>query len=157
MTTTLVEGPDPRFGMLAPITKSASVTTPGGLTYSVSTTSSAVLSDPSNPLSLTSLTYSTVVNSRPPATSVYQAASRTRTTTSPAGRQGASVLDTLGRLVQAQFGGLAPASYSFDQRGRLASAGVGNGAEARTATYAYNPEGYLQTATDPLGRTVRFT
>src|SRR5205823_5469484 len=108
MITTQTDGPDPRFGMLAPITKSATVKTPANLSMTMTTASSAVLANPADPLSLTSLTYTTATNGRS-ATSVYQAASHTFTDTSPEGRQATSVLDTLGRLVQQQFTGLAAA------------------------------------------------
>ena len=49
--TTLVKGPDPRFSMLAPITKSLQIST-GGLTANRTGQRTAVLADAGNPLSL---------------------------------------------------------------------------------------------------------
>ena len=45
MGRNLVQGPDPRFGMQAPIISSATTRTPSGLTHSLSTTRAATLSD----------------------------------------------------------------------------------------------------------------
>lgn len=50
--TTPVEGPDPRFGMQAPILKSLTVATPLGLTSTLTTTRAVTFSNPTNPLSL---------------------------------------------------------------------------------------------------------
>src|SRR5262249_28615633 len=55
--TTLTYGPDPRFGMQAPVV-SATRTTPGGVKTTLTATRTASLSDPSNPLSLETLTES---------------------------------------------------------------------------------------------------
>ncbi len=57
-----IMGPDPRFGMLAPVTSFMNVTTPGGLQYSLSEFRTANLSDPANPFSFTGLTDSVNVN-----------------------------------------------------------------------------------------------
>ena len=53
---TIQYGPDPRWGMLAPVATSMTLKTPGGLTRTVTTTRTATLSDPNNLLSLTKLT-----------------------------------------------------------------------------------------------------
>ena len=89
--------------------------------------------------------------------STYTAATRTLTTRSPFGRQVTTTLDTQGRVLQEQIPGLEPVAFAYDPRGRLSTVIHGTGASARTSTFAYNPEGFLETLTDPLNRTVRFT
>jgi hypothetical protein len=49
-------GPDPRWGMLAPVASIVTLKTPGGLTRIVTTRRTVTLSDPLNILSLTKLT-----------------------------------------------------------------------------------------------------
>ncbi len=151
---TRTEGPDPRFGMQAPISNTLSILT-GGLTTTGSHERTAVLADPNNPLSLVRLTDTAVLNGRT-ATSVYEAATRTETATSPAGRVSLGQLDALGRLIQAQDSDLAPVSLSYDARGRIASLTQGTGAETRRYALSYNAQGYLATLTDPLSRNYRF-
>ena len=152
--TDLLEGPDPRFSMQAPITKSLT-TTSGGLTATLSAERTVNLANPNDPLSLTSLTDTVTLNGRT-ATSVYTAASRTTTGTSPAGRQSTAVTDLLGRPTQAQVPGLLPVSTSYDSHGRPSSTTQGSGADARTVSFSYNGSGYLDTVTDPLGRTASY-
>jgi RHS repeat-associated protein len=152
--TQLLEGPDPRFGMQAPIPSSFTTTT-GGLTSTVTTQRSASLSDPNNPLSLLTLTDTVTLNGRT-ATSIYAAATKTATATSAAGRVSASTLDNLGRVVQSQVAGLLAVNNSYDAHGRLSTVAQGTDADRRELGFAYNPQGYLRTVTDPLGRTLGY-
>lgn len=46
---TLTLGPDPRWGMQAPLPSSLALTTPGGLTSTLTTTGTVTLADPNNP------------------------------------------------------------------------------------------------------------
>jgi len=152
--TDTVETGDPRFGMQAPITKSATTTT-GGLTANLTAQRTVSLSNPNNPLSLTNQTDTVTLNGRT-ATSVYTAASRTTTATSPMNRQSSVVTDLLGRPTQAQVGNLLPVNTRYDSHGRPSSTTQGSGADARTVGFSYNGDGYLDTVTDPLGRTVSY-
>lgn len=68
---TTTQGPDPRFGMQVPVSESV-ITTTGGKTFNASTQRTALLSDPLNPLSLTTLTNSSTLNGRT-STSTYDA------------------------------------------------------------------------------------
>lgn len=156
ITSTSTESADPRFGMLAPLTSQAQVRTPAGRTRSTSETRTVTLTDPIDLLSLTQLTETFTLNDRT-ATSVYTAATRQFAETTPAGRQGATTIDALGRVTAEQFGGLAPSAYTYDARGRLATVTAGSGAEARTWTFTYNAQSYVETITDPIGRVTRFT
>jgi RHS repeat-associated protein len=153
--TTVVLGPDPRFGMLAPLAASRTVTTPGGLTSTTTVSRAATLTDPSNPFSLTQQTDTVVLNGRT-YTRVYDAGSRTFTTTSPTGRKVTTTTDTRGRAVLAQDGNLAPVAFTYDARGRLATVTQGSGPSARTTTFAYDSAGNLATVTDPLQRVTSF-
>jgi YD repeat-containing protein len=64
--------------------------------------------------------------------------------------------DAQGRVVFEQIAGLSPASYDYDGHGRLVTATLGIGAQARIASFSYNSDGYLATVTDPLSRSVYF-
>jgi RHS repeat-associated protein len=161
-TTTLADGtlarqtlhPDPRFGMQAPLIDRV-VTLPNGLSQSITRAQSVTLADPANPLSLTRLTDTVKINGRT-ATRAFDAATRTWTLTSAAGRQSNAVVDAQGRVTQVRIPGLADLNVSYDSRGRPSSLAQGTGADARTFNRSYNGQGYLQTATDPLARTVEY-
>jgi RHS repeat-associated protein len=153
--STSVAGPDPRFGMAAPVTTRQTVTTPGGLASSLAQARTANLTNPSDPLTLVSLTDTVTLNGRT-ATSVYTAATRTTTRTSAAGRPSTTVLDTLGRPILTQIAGLESVAYAYDARGRLATVTQGSGADARAVTFGYDAAGYLASLTDALGRSAGF-
>jgi RHS repeat-associated protein len=149
--TTVVLGPDPRFGMLAPLAASYSVTTPGGVTSSTTVSRTATLTDPSNPFSLTQQTDTVLVNGQT-YTRVYDAATRTFTMMSPTGRNAMASIDTVGRVARVQDGNLAPVAFTYDAHGRLATLTEGSGTSARITTLAYDSAGNLATVTDPLLR-----
>jgi RHS repeat-associated protein len=153
--TTIFLGSDPRFGMLAPLTASRTVTTPGGLTSTTTESRAATLTDPSDPFSLTQQTDTVVLNGRT-YTRVYDAGSRTFTMTSPTGRKVTTTTDIRGRAVLAQDGNLAPVAFTYDAHGRLATVTQGSGPSARTTTFGYDSEGNLATVTDPLQRVTSF-
>jgi RHS repeat-associated protein/CSLREA domain-containing protein len=142
---------DPRFGMLAPLT-SSTTTTPANRTMNMVETRTAVLSNPSDPLSLTTLTENVNINGRIYG-SLYNAATRTFTLTTPVGRGSTVVIDTQGRVTSQQVNGLTATSYAYDGRGRLTMVSQGG----RTLTMAYNAAGYVSLITDPLNRVIAFT
>src|SRR5207247_988822 len=114
----LTKGPDPRFGMQAPLYSSASLHTPSGLTASLTGTRSVTLSDPNNPLSLSSLTDTVTINGNS-FTGTYNGTARTVTDHTPAGRQVITTLDSLGRIISYQPPSLTAMQYAYDARGRL--------------------------------------
>ena len=114
-----------------------------------------MLSDPSNPLSLTTQTDTSTVNGRT-YTSVFNAGTRRFTSTTPLGRQSISTIDNVGRIVQSQVANLNPVSFVYDARGRVQSISQGSGAETRASAFGYNANGYLETITDPLNRVTSF-
>lgn len=154
-TTSILLGPDPRWGMLSPLASNATVTTPGGLVATTTEARTVVLTNPIDPFSLTSLNETVTVNGRT-FTSLYTAASQTFVNTTAEGRQFTLTIDDQGRPVLDQIAGLLATNYVYDNRGRLISATQGSGGMARVYTFTYNSSGYLATVTDPLNRTVSF-
>jgi YD repeat-containing protein len=148
-------GPDPRWGMSAPITKVLEVSTPSGLHSVQQTERQASLLDEDDPLSFTELYETTDINGRV-YTSYYEAASRTQTETSPEGRRTVTELDPQGRVIAYQVDGLAPVSFGYDNRGRLTSMVDGEGVDARAYGVTYDPDEFVDRITDPMGRTVSF-
>lgn len=150
-STTVQDGPDPRFGMQCPLPVERTIQTPAGSTVALGMTREVTLSDPENPMSVTSLTDTMTANGVA-ATTVYDAAAHTMTATSPAGRQRVTEIDDLGRTVRKSVAGLADVAYAYDTHGRLSTVTRGT----FVTTFAYDADGFLRTITDPLGRTVTF-
>ncbi len=71
--------------MQAPLLKSLTVQTPLGLTSTLTTTRAVTLTNPNDPLSLSSQTDTLVINGRT-YTSTYTQATRLLSTTTPVGR-----------------------------------------------------------------------
>ncbi len=149
ITSTL--GPDPRWGMLSPLTAKAQLQTPDGLSLTVASTRTATLSNPGDPFSLVALTDTLKMNYRT-YTGTYNSAARTWTLTTPAGRQSTMLLDDQGRLVQQQLPGLAPLRYDYDDRGRVISVTQGLSPTVRVSTFAYGADGFTSAITDAAGR-----
>src|SRR5215471_17974850 len=103
----LLEGPDPRFSMQATLPATQTITTPGGLTATTTTSRAVTLADPQNLLSLTALTDTITVNGRT-FTRAYNPTTTTLTNTSAAGRQNTAVIDPIGRIVHSSIAGLFP-------------------------------------------------
>jgi YD repeat-containing protein len=152
---TTVEGPDPRFGMQAPIIKSMTVTTPDGLKYEMTGERTAELEDPNDAFSLLTQTDIVTINGKT-HTTVYDATTRTFTSTTPMGRQSVTTLDEQGRVVKVEAPGLAPVVFEYDERGRLVRTTEGTGSEARVSSIDYAGNGLVDYITDPLGRQTRF-
>ncbi|MGC9967116.1 MAG: PKD domain-containing protein, partial [Syntrophobacteraceae bacterium] len=151
----LLQGPDPRFGILLALPETRSNTTPGGLSRATAMSRTVTLSDPLNPFSLTSQTDTVSINGRT-YQRTFDGSARTFSMISPEGRQGTSTIDALGKIVSSQVSGLAPTGYAYDSRGRLSAVTAGTGTDTRTTTLGYNANGFLSTLTDPLGRSLGF-
>lgn len=156
MAQILGEAGDPRFGMMAPIVASSTLSTPSGLRYEATFSRTVTLAGPTQSLSLTTQIDTTTINGRT-FTDSYDAATRTFTLNSPLGRIGQTTIDAQGRITQAATPGIATTSYSYDARGRLVGITQGSGAEVRNIALSYNSAGYLATITDALDRVTSFT
>ncbi len=143
-------GPDPRFGMAAPITAQFSVAFPSGLTVSGRSSRVSTLSNPFDPTTLTTQIDSTIVNGAISRT-IFNAAARTVTEISAEGRQFVAVLDTAGRVVEERAPGEAPVKYAYGARSLLTSITQAG----RTVRYDYDSAGRVKAMTDPLGRVER--
>ena len=154
--TTTVDGPDPRFGMQAPITKRLTTKLPSGLTSQLSSTRSVTLLNPNDRLSLATQTDTVTLNGKT-STNVYNAVARQHTFTTTAGRVIRTATDLQGRPTQVTMGGLAPASFAYDARGRLATVSQGSGTDTRNMALAYDAQGNVASITDPANRTQTFT
>lgn len=142
--------------MQAPLPKSQTFTTPGGLVSTTTTQHTVQLANPLDPLSLIAATDIVSVNGRA-YTSHFNARHRRTVTTSPAGRQTVTTMDAQGRPLTTQLGNLAPVMRTYDGRGRLSTITQGTGSEARTTSLTYNAARFLGTMVDAAGRTVSFT
>ncbi|WP_156338697.1 RHS repeat-associated core domain-containing protein [Chondromyces crocatus] len=143
--------PDPVFGMLAPYRKQESVTTPGGRTLTVTRARSAMLSNPADPSSFTSLQDMTNINGKL-FVDIYQRNTRTTTRTTPAGRSFVTTMDLQGRVEQIVVAGMHPVQLTYGPHGRLDAMTQG----MRTITHAYGPHGFRVSTTDPLGQVEGF-
>ncbi len=141
--------PDPVLKDLAPYPQLGTMTTPGGLRGLVtasrppSNTLGAVWSETVSANGRTAVTTFTRASGGNPA-SVTQ--------TSPGAREVTAIVDTFGRLTQSQVPGITPVVPSYDGRGRLSSVSQGG----RQSTWSYDPQGFVQSVTDPLLHTVSF-
>jgi RHS repeat-associated protein len=150
--TTVQRGPDPRFGMLAPVPTTVTHTSPSGRTMTQTTQRTVTLADPTNPLSLQTLTETLTINGRT-FTSQYVAATRTMTTTSPEGRQHIAVIDAQGRVISKQLApGLAPIIFSYDALGRITQAAQGD----QGFTYTYDGAHRIVSRVDASGRRTNY-
>ena len=141
---------DPRFGDSASIPQTTVTTTPGGLVNNVDAARLVVLEN-ADPFSLTEQTETVALNGKS-FTQIFDAASKTFTETTPAGRHSTSVIDSQGRMVSEQLAGLDQVDYHYDVHGRLDSVSTGSGGLQRTTQFTHDPQGHLQTIADPLGR-----
>lgn len=145
------QGPDPRFGMQAPVLFSSKTVVPSGLIKNLSISRSASLSDAGNPLSLVEMDETLRLNGRTFQLS-YSSADRAYMFTSAAGRQRRTIVDLLSRPTLQRVPGFADVIYAYDSRGRIDSVSQGSGADMRSAQFNYGDDGFLASVTDALGR-----
>ena len=153
--SSLVEEPDPRWGPLAPLLKSFSLNTPGGVAFTVSLDRKVDLADPANLLSVKALTDTLTINGRK-YTRAFDMVKKLITSRTPAGRQTVTTVDDRGRVVKAEVPGPLSVNFAYDKKGRLITITQAEGDEARVVSISYDAEGRIASITDPLKRTVRF-
>ena len=144
------DGPDPRFGMSAPIPARVAFKAPSGLELVTTFARTAQLT--SDRLGLVSQT-DTIDHEGRQWTVAYTNADRTLAVTSPEGRVRTLGLDALGRPSAATVPGAAAASATLDARGRLATLQAGTGQDARVTTFGYDGASNVASVTDALDRT----
>jgi RHS repeat-associated protein len=168
-------GPDPRFGMQAPLATKRTITMPGAapdggaVTETVASTRTVVLSNPGDPLSLVSQTDTVQVNSFKATTSTYYADGGVVVSTSPEGRTTVTYLNQPGQKGAGQpaetfttglsAGGamqapeVAPTWFQYNDAGLLVGTQQGtfpaDGGIPRQWSKTYDPQGYVQSVTDP--------
>ncbi len=148
-STTL--GPDPRWGLQTAVPLSGTLTK-GKLTMTTAGSRTASVGTPGDPFSLTSQTDTTTVNGRT-STSVFSVSDLTYLNTSAALRKTTTVLDSLERISSIQVGTLLPVQFAYDSHGRLSTTTQGT----RVTTLAYDSNGFLASATNPLNQITAFT
>jgi RHS repeat-associated protein len=150
MTLQTVPGPDPRFGMMAPIEKSITSRTPAGLTFTQTLTRSATLTNPYDPLTITGQIDDFTLNGKTYRYALDLLAGRlTRST--PLNRSMVIEFDNQGRLLSYQPAGLEAFAASYDY-GRLIQYGQGN----MNFSLAYNPAGEVASRTNAAGETIAY-
>lgn len=154
----ITPGADPRWGIQAPIVKQARVATPGGRSAEMTGAMVATLSDPTDRLSLSTLTETRTLNGRT-FTSHYDAATRTWTETTPVGRRRITQVDEWNRIVRQQLEGLHATTFAYDSQGRLVEmvAGASKNGQGRAVTFTYGDDGELSGMMDPIGRTTLYS
>ena len=147
---TMTSGPDPRFGMQAPIPKEITINTPGGLSQTINTQRTVSLADPKDPLSLLLQTDTVTINGLS-YTGQYSSTSKELHITSPVGRWVTLTYDDMGRLVKRQTPGIEPVTITYRSDGQIESVYQGlNLSTRRTIGFGYDSLGNLKTITDPL-------
>lgn len=168
-----IEMPDPRWGMLASLPQTVTLTLPGGITATQTYSRAVILGIPDDPFSVQRVVDRLGKNG---ATTVitFTTANRLITTTTPAGQRSVAQLDLWGRVVSTTLApGQAPITYTYNASGQLSQSAQGNQRwsyaydtaqqlSARTAAsgdqivYAYDNVGRLITVTLPSSRTLGF-
>jgi RHS repeat-associated protein len=144
-------GPDPVWGLQVPVSTSERLTQ-GSATMNITGSRSTELNVVGNPFSVAIKTDTQIINGRT-YTSTFTASDRTYVNKTPVGRTLTVGLDSLERIASTQLGELTATDFSYDSRGRLASATQGT----RKTTFNYNSNGFLASITDPLQLTTGFT
>ncbi len=150
---TTIEAPDPRFGVQVMREAATTVRTPSGLELNVEKDVSVLPPTAVAPEEIERWTETVAVNGRE-YTLEYDQVERTFTRVTPAGRGRVQKVDEYRRPVRTEVPGLAPVEYEYDARGRLTAIVQGEGDTQRSHSFTYDANGYLETVTDPLGRTV---
>ena len=158
--TTESSTPDPRFGMTSPLPQAQielnEAVTP--LTDNIGIQRQVTLGS-GGTLDVTALTQTTDINGQN-YTDSYNGSNQMWTSTTPAGRSVATQINAIGQPLQTTIPGLAPLAYAYDSAGRLTTLTQGTGAQSRATSFDYYPngpsQGFLESVTDPLGRTLSY-
>ena len=144
-------GPDPRFGMDAPLPERRDIVAPSNLKFTSTTRRAVTLATKNDPLSLLTMTTTVNVNGRE-YSSLFDKASSSLRYTSPEGRTGTMHIDLRGRITQWAIPKYESVNLTYDVRGRVNTVYSGTAQERREIVFHYDPLGNLTTITDPVGR-----
>ena len=88
----------------------------------------------------------------------YQASERSMLLTTPEGRKLAASFDEQGRPLHSELvdSGIWPVEQAYDEFGRLQEIAQGTGSERRVSSLHYDDQGFVDSMTDALNRTVNF-
>ncbi len=134
---------DPRFGLAAPIVRELNVITPEGADdLNLSQTREVQLAEQDNPLSLTKLSETLSIDGEKPTSTVYEAGTRTLTTTSPQGRVSTASFGAHDELVSAtSTDSSLPTAFAWNTaKGELTSLKQG----AHSQAFTYDAHGELE-------------
>jgi YD repeat-containing protein len=143
-------GPDPRWGLQAPVALSGTITN-GSLKMTTTATRTATLAVAGNPFTLTTQTDTLKINGRT-YSSVFTSSNKTYVAKSPASRKTTTILDALERISSVQLGTLLPLQLTYDNQGRPNTLTQGT----RKTSLSYNSSGFPASVTNPLGLQTSF-
>ena len=144
-------GYDPRFGMIAP-THTSTWTSPSGREFTVSEDRQMWLADPDNdPWTVAVLTETHTIGGES-YIDTLDVAARSRTLTSPLGRQMTIASDAVGRPEQVTRPGFADLEVTWDNRGRLSAIERGG----RALYLDYGPGGAVSEISNAAGESMQF-
>ena len=146
----------PLYGADSPIvetTTSARGSLIGSGTIIQTETQNTAITAPSGLLSISAITETSLENGTYQTTRAYNAATRTWTIASPAGRMKTVVLDALGRVSSTATAGTLPTLFEYDDSGRIEFITQGG----RIASYEYDAlSGFIDSYTDPESNTTLY-
>ncbi len=144
---TFTGNPDNRMGTETTLT----VKLPSGLASTLVVQRSSTAANPSSHANLTGYNKIISINGRP-FTIGYTSSNRTITFGLPSGRSILAIINTAGRVTEAQTGGLAPIRTTYDNNGRPVILEQGVAPNIRRYQLTYNSSGNLKSIIDPLGQ-----
>jgi RHS repeat-associated protein len=151
-TTNATYGPDPRFGMEAPVVTSISTRAPSGLERAITRQRSVTLATPSDLFSIQTQTDNVTVNGRRYLTT-YDNATRTFTLRTPSGRERSATIDNQGRILSSRLdSSLVPQDVAYNSSGLPAQVSRGD----QILSFDYDSLGRPVMKTDAGGNTVAF-
>ena len=150
---TTAPGPDPRWGMNAPLLESVTIRSPQGREVKISEQRSVTLANADDPLSMRTYTESMTTNGNK-TTVQYDLVQRKVTQTTAENRKVVFLLDEYGRTTRNEFPGqsLAPVEYVYNAQGRVSSITQGQ----YSLNYEYNSALQPVSVTDNTGRQVKY-
>lgn len=148
---TSTQTPDPRFGMVVPLSNST-VKTPNGLQATTQHQRQVTLRTDNGLLPQTLI--DTILTNGKQSQLAFDVPSKSILKQTPMGKQTLLLLDNeLKKVVQKQITGIEPVFYQYDSKGRVIQITQAD----RVVSLSYNNKNELAQLTDALNRTISFT